>query len=343
VSNSGDLNLDNSGGRRRLRVDRRTFIQGSAGLLTAGVASSLFWEYQESFVRAPVFIAAVPSYEADLEGGIRDGLRELGVDRERIRGKSVMLKPNLVEPDPRIPHINTHPSVVRAAAEVFRRWDAREVFVAEGQGHCRDSFRVLDQSGLGPVLDRAGIPFVDLNHDDVFVVQNPQGETHLQKLYLPRSLRRADLVVSMPKMKTHHWVGVTLSMKNLFGLMPGICYGWPKNVLHYAGIPESILDIAAAVQPQLAIVDGVVGMEGDGPILGSARASGVIVMGRNLPAVDATASRLMGINPRRISYLARSSGVLGPIAARHIEQRGEKLVVPARPYELPPGIKPMPL
>ena len=88
---------------------------------------------------------------------------------------------------------------------------------------------------------------------------------------LPASLKRADLVVSLPKMKTHHWAGVTLAMKNLFGVMPGVAYGWPKNVLHHAGIPGSILDINAAVRPALAIVDGIVGMEGDGPIMGTPR------------------------------------------------------------------------
>ena len=72
----------------------------------------------------------------------------------------------------------------------------------------------------------------------------------------------------MPKLKTHHWAGVTLSLKNFFGCMPGRVYGWPKNVLHVRGIPESILDINAAVRPHLAIVDGIVGMEGDGPIMG---------------------------------------------------------------------------
>ena len=92
----------------------------------------------------------------------------------------------------------------------------------------------------------------------------------MPKLSLPQSLRRADLIVSLPKMKTHHWAGVTLSMKNLFGVMPGVCYGWPKNVLHHAGIRQSILDINAAVRPHLAIVDGIIGMEGDGPIMGTA-------------------------------------------------------------------------
>jgi uncharacterized protein (DUF362 family) len=219
-------------------------------------------------------------------------------------------------------------------AAVFRAFGAREVLVAEGQGHCRDSGLVLEQSGLGPVLKRERLPFVDLNHDDVFMRSNRLGFTNLPKLYLPRALKRADLVVSLPKLKTHHWAGVTLSMKNLFGVLPGVCYGWPKNVLHQEGIAESILDINAAVRPNLAIVDGIIGMEGDGPIMGTPRRAGVLVMGTNFPAVDATAARLMGINPARVAHLAAASGRLGPIAQRHICQRGEPIAGLAQNFAL---------
>jgi uncharacterized protein (DUF362 family) len=114
-------------------------------------------------------------------------------------------------------------------------------------------------------------------------------------------------------------------MKNLFGMMPGLAYGWPKNVLHRAGIVGSILDINAAVKPHLAIVDGVIGMEGDGPIMGTPKHSGVLVIGTNFPAVDATTARLMGIDPGRVPYLAAASGRLGPIAESHIRQRGETI------------------
>src|SRR5206468_4002818 len=120
----------------------------------------------------------------------------------------------------------------------------------------------------------------------------------------------------------------------LFGVMPGVAYGWPKNVLHHAGIPASILDINAAVKPSLAIVDGVVGMEGDGPIMGTPVASGVLVMGANLAAVDATAARLMGVDPWRVPYLAVASGLLGPIAERHIRQRGEPIDRLARRFAI---------
>jgi uncharacterized protein (DUF362 family) len=126
-------------------------------------------------------------------------------------------------------------------------------------------------------------------------------------------------------MKTHHWAGVTLSMKNLFGVMPGIVYGWPKNVLHHEGIDRSIIDINATVQPHFAIVDGIVGMEGDGPIMGDPTPVGVIVMGRNLPAVDATCCRIMGIEPHKIHYLHLAANWLGPVDEGRIMQRGERV------------------
>ena len=129
----------------------------------------------------------------------------------------------------------------------------------------------------------------------------------------------------MAKMKTHHWAGVTLSMKNMFGIMPGSYYGWPKNVLHWAGINQSIFDINATVKPHFAIVDGIIGMQGDGPIMGGPKNSGLLVMGRSLPAVDATCARLMGIDPSKIPHLAASHQQLGTISKAFIQQRGETL------------------
>jgi uncharacterized protein (DUF362 family) len=114
-------------------------------------------------------------------------------------------------------------------------------------------------------------------------------------------------------------------MKNLFGVMPGIVYGWPKNVLHWAGLQECIFDIAATLKPHLAIVDGIVGMEGDGPIMGTPIQSNVLVLGNNLPALDATCARIMGIEPEKIKYLKHSSGRIGSINESNIKQLGEKI------------------
>src|SRR5262249_21010714 len=134
----------------------------------------------------------------------------------------------------------------------------------------------------------------------------------------------ADLIVSLAKMKTHHWAGATLSMKNLFGLVPGALYGWPKNVLHQIGIAKSILALNRVFRRTFAIVDGIVGMEGNGPIQGTPKSSGVLVMGSNLPAVDATCCRIMGIDPLRLEYLSLARE-LGHVDEPRIAQLGEAI------------------
>ncbi len=315
-------------------MTRRTLLTSVGASVAVGLGAQQVCDWDEWSNCARVFIASASSYETELESVISAGLKELGLAASWVKRKSVLLKPNLVEANGDAPQINTHPAVVRATAAVFRSWGAREVLVAEGPGHCRDGQLVLDESGMGATLRESKLDFVDLNYDEIVFVPNQLGMTSMTQLALPATLKQVDLIVSLPKMKTHHWVGVTLSLKNLFGVMPGIFYGWPKNVLHYAGIIPSILDIAAAVRPHLAIVDGIIGMEGDGPVMGTPRHAGVLVMGTNLPAVDATCARLMKINPWRIGYLAGASGRLGPISERHIEQRGETIHSRSQPFQL---------
>jgi uncharacterized protein (DUF362 family) len=314
---------------------RRKFLKAIAigGIgATAGLALVRYFRKRE--FRAETFIASVPGYGADIRQRIIHGFEALGITSAEINGKRVLIKPNLVEPHSGIAHINTHPLVIRAAVEAFLHLGAAKVVVAEGAGHRRDSLLVLEESGLADVLYEDRIPFIDLNSAPVIKVRNLGGASTLSALFLPKELVRADVTVSLAKMKTHHWAGITLSMKNLFGIMPGIIYGWPKNILHWVGISESIVDINATVKPQLAIVDGIVGMEGDGPIMGTPVDANVIVMGRNLPAVDATCARIMGIEPQKIPYLKRAAKRLGPIRESSIEQRGENIASVRKNFQL---------
>jgi uncharacterized protein (DUF362 family) len=116
---------------------------------------------------------------------------------------------------------------------------------------------------------------------------------------------------------------MTASMKNLFGTVPGAIYGWPKNILHVRGIENSILDLNATIRPHFAIVDAIVAMEGDGPIMGTAKPTGFIAMGADPVAVDATCARIMGFDAAKLPYLAAASEFLGNVDARRIDQRGE--------------------
>ncbi|HEX6949837.1 MAG TPA: DUF362 domain-containing protein [Nitrospira sp.] len=317
MSDSTDQRSVNGLTRRQLLLAGAVGVAMGSGLLL--VPKRLFRVPQH----ADTFVAKVADYQLDIADAITRGIRELGVRPEELRGKRILLKPNLVETASGAPHINTHPLVLRGAIEAFLRLGASAVMVAEGPGHRRDTLAVYEESGLADVLTEDRIPFHDLNYITGYDLPNAGRQSRLKTLTFPGLFQEVDWIVSVAKMKTHHWAGVTLSMKNLFGVMPGIYYGWPKNVLHHAGIENSILDINATLKPHFAIVDGIVGMEGDGPIMGDPKKVGVLVMGRNLAAVDATCCRIMGVDPYQVSYLERADNWLGPISERAIEQRGD--------------------
>jgi uncharacterized protein (DUF362 family) len=119
--------------------------------------------------------------------------------------------------------------------------------------------------------------------------------------------------------------------------LPGICYGWPKNELHWRGIPNSIIDIALTQTPHLAIVDAIVGMEGDGPLNGTARPVGALVIGTDLVSVDATCCRLMGLPAERIAHLVLGNmKKLGRLQEAEITQLGESIQKLAQPFQRPP-------
>lgn len=252
-----------------------------------------------------------------------------------LRGKSVLLKPNLVDYIREL-ETNTHPLLIGAAAECFRRLGAAKVTVAEGPGHQRDTQLVLSESGLASVLTDLDVEFVDLNRDDLIKVRLRADYSGLKKFWLPRTILAADFIVSMPKVKTHHWSGVTLSMKNMFGAVPGSKYGWPKNILHWRGIDRSIVDIAATLPVHFVIADAIVGMEGNGPLAGRARRLNCLVLSDDPVAADATCARLMGFAPERIPHIKETAKFLGNMSEATIRQLAEPIVVPETPFDTVP-------
>jgi uncharacterized protein (DUF362 family) len=208
--------------------------------------------------------------------------------------------------------------------------------VGEGPGHQRDTYLVLAESGLAAQLRSQKISFVDLNRDELFKVPTRASYTGLDYLWLPRTVLESNFVVSMPKIKTHHWAGVTLSMKNMFGTLPGTKYGWPKNVLHWKGIQRSILDICATAPMHFVIADGVVAMEGNGPLHGTRRNLGKIVLADDPVAADFTCARLMGLDPYRVWHLDRAAHFLGNGSYKRIDLIAEGLPQKPIPFEVLP-------
>ena len=306
---------------------RRAFLAGSTGAAVLGGCGRV-----QPVIPSQVSIARAPAYDQRVYDIVRRLLAEHKLD---LRGRTVLLKPNLVEFEPQS-SINTHPLLVHAVYEAVRAMGAAQVRIGEGPGHRRNTLDLADAAGYFQTVPGFEDAFVDLNLDSVTRYQPARQFSRLEKFYLPNTALGADLLISIPKMKTHHWVGATLAMKNLFGVVPSGVYGWPKNSLHWAGINESIADLHFAFPRQFAVVDGIVGMEGNGPIQGTPKAVGVLVAGRDVRAVDATFCRLMGIDPLKISYLQLTAAGEAPLQERNIRQIGESIASTVTPFALIP-------
>jgi len=314
-------------------MTRRAALAGSLGFAAWTATSMPFlvprYDHDRRPSRSHVAILRATQYSEKLTSVLWDGLKLFNLD---VTGKSVLLKPNLVDYIPEA-EINTHPLLIAAASECFRRLGAGRVVVAEGPGHQRDTQLVLFATGLEQILSEQQIPFVDLNRDEVAKVRLRADYSRLRHLWLPQSVLEADFIVSMPKVKTHHWSGVTLSMKNMFGVVPGVKYGWPKNLLHWHGIQQSIVDLVATVPTHFVIADAIVCMEGNGPLAGTARHLDRIVLAADPVAADATCARLMGLLPELVPHITETAKFLGNMSADRIEQLAAPLTTPAAPFE----------
>lgn len=322
-----------------MTAGRRTFVAGALRLVANAATTALLSKPRYRIVRrqlrSRVAIVRAESYSRNLGEVLRYGLDLFHLD---VRGKTILLKPNLVDYIPGN-HVNTHPLLVSAAIECFRRLGAAGVVVGEGPGHQRDTELVLFESGMADALRQHTVRFVDLNRDELVRTPLLADYTDLKYLWLPRTILEADFVVSMPKVKVHHWSGVTLGMKNMFGIVPGAKYGWPKNILHWKGIDRSILDICATVPVHFVIADAIVAMEGNGPLNGTPQALNRIVLSDDPVAADATCARLMGLDPDKVAHIRAGAQFLGNSSFERIDQLGEPVRPPVPPFQLLPDLE----
>jgi len=295
-----------------LRITRRELLPLAGAGLMAGFASL---ESRKIRTRAPmsksrVGVYKVNSYTDGLEGRILQGALACGLD---VKDQKVFVSAHLEGFSPSR-STNADASVVAATVRTLRKLGAAEISIGAGPSLERDTMALAEAAGYRQALPDFEKLFVDLNRDDVNPVEGFQQEI----LYLPVSALRADLVVSVAKMKTDAQAGAALSLENLAGFLPGCVYGWPKQTaLGPSAHNNFIVQMARIFRRSFAIVDGIVGMEGNGPLEGRPKSAGVLVMGENLASTDATCCRIMGIDPARIPYLAH-------VDPAHIEHVGER-------------------
>jgi len=213
-------------------------------------------------------------------------------------GKRVLLKPNLLSSnDPPERAVNTHPEFVRAVAEFFiaRGW---RVLIGDSCGSLSpgSTRQAIRTTGLDRVAQETGAEIVDFDRAPSIEAPIADGRV-LRTVKVPRVLREVDLLVTLPKLKTHGLTLYTGAVKNQLGLVPG---NGKKNIHLLAPKPErmaeALLDIHSLARPRLALMDAIVAMEGNGPAAGQPRAVGLVIASADAVSLDAVAAEIIGYN-----------------------------------------------
>ena len=315
-------------------INRRRFLQLSAGgacLLSTGRRPAFASPYRVGVGNSGnPYIATRKAVEASGEW-----------PSATIAGKTVAIKPNLVFPWTADTGVTTDPEVVRFLVDQVLQSGAREVLIVEG--------------GLGGAkFQQCGYDFfnyyhpqvrlVDLNSVDHTLADVPGGMAY-QKLYIPSFLLDEDVFfISVGKLKTHFYTHATLSLKNLVGLAPVPLYRFPPDIvasaLHHRGISQAIVDLCLVRPIDFAVVDGVIAMEGDGPVRGTPVTMNLVFAGRNTVAVDRIgllSTQIPQGGVIHLTYAAREG--LGPTTVDEISVLGDSFS--PREFAWPPDLAPL--
>jgi uncharacterized protein (DUF362 family)/Pyruvate/2-oxoacid:ferredoxin oxidoreductase delta subunit len=249
-----------------------------------------------------------------------------GMARFVSPGDKVLIKPNLLaarEPDKAV---TTHPRVVEAVIELVKAAGGVP-WVGESAGGVSYGFtsKAFEATGMAEVIDRTGAVLKNFEVEGITKVHNRNARI-ARDFYMAKPVLEADVVISVPKLKTHEQVLFTGAVKNMFGIVPG----GGKRQIHYEAVkPEelcdALLDVYEVATPHLCVMDAVVGMEGAGPAMGRPREVGLVLAGADGIALDHVACTLIGFDPGAIgtTRLGMERG-LGVASADQIDIVGEK-------------------
>ena len=230
-----------------------------------------------------------------LEAALRRVIGLAGFDLAGARGKRVLLKPNMLGAYPPAMGVTSPPPLVAALVRLFQEAGAT-VAVGDSPNGFHPLEQVWETTGIGEVCRAAGAQGIRFESS---------GSVEVRGVRIAKAVVEADLVVNLPKLKTHGLTFLTLGVKNLFGCVPGM----RKSRIHRQAIErrrfaEALVAIAEAVRPALTIVDAVTAMEGDGPSAGKLVPLGALVAGVDVHAVDAACCRIVGLPSLELDTLA---------------------------------------
>ncbi len=212
-------------------------------------------------------------------------------------GSKVFVKINhLSPPSPAEKGIVTHPVFVEVVLDLLKKLSADITVGDDIQSSTEDGFQV---SGFRQMCKRAGVRLTNLR--EAGFVETACNGHFLEKVYLSKISLDADVIINLPKLKTHSLCVFTGGVKNMYGTIPiGLRRKFHAEYIRSDDFSQVLIDIFSAVRPQLTIIDGIIAMEGEGPAAGSLRKLGVILASQDTVAVDAVATKIIGLNPMDI-------------------------------------------
>lgn len=221
-------------------------------------------------------------------------------------GSKVLIKPNLTaEENLWEKGIHTSPIFMQALIEEIQKANPAEVIIAEGTAIGLDTKKAFTANGYAEVARRTGARLLDLYDGEYEEVSTPPGSM-LKSISISKAVQQADFFINAPTMKTHVATTITVAMKNLKGTTT---YAEKKR-FHYFGLNKAIAELNAILKPDINVVDGLIAMEGDGPLAGTPVGLNLLMAGHDAVAVDTIAARIMGIDPEEVPALsfARNMG-----------------------------------
>jgi uncharacterized protein (DUF362 family) len=256
--------------------------------------------------------------ESEVISAVKQAIALIGGLQDIVKpGNIVLIKPNLVAPPKeRVTGAITRYEVCLGIAELVKEMGA-EPIIAESSAAGVDTEKVIEVGDYGKIRE-LGYKVIDLKKANRAKIKVTNGRI-VQELDSWELVNAADVIVSVPVMKTHDQTEVTLSIKNLKGLIEDT----QKKIFHTLGVLEGVVDILQTLKPSLTVMDGTVAQEGFGPIFGDPVDLGIILASKDLVAADAVASVIMGYNPEEvlITKFAAERG-LGEIDINNIEIKG---------------------
>jgi uncharacterized protein (DUF362 family)/Pyruvate/2-oxoacid:ferredoxin oxidoreductase delta subunit len=245
----------------------------------------------------PVSIVTCQTYD---EKGVLEALRQSihfigGIEAFVKRGDRVLLKPNLLMGKSPEKAVTTHPSIIKGVLQIVHEAGGIP-FIGDSPG-IGSTTKAAEKAGIKAIADAMDCPVIEF--DRPVLAPTGKGKT-FKKIEIDQAVLDADVIISLPKWKTHAQMFLTLGVKNLFGCIPG-----PRKALWHLKAGEDrrlfarmLFDVYQIIQPSLTILDGIVGMEGDGPSSGRPISLGLILASRDALSLDQIVCDLLSL-PRR--------------------------------------------